>query len=335
MKVSELGEFELIERLRLSQKLDLDGLVGIGDDCAVIPKDESRSILVTTDLMVEDIHFLKAKIKPEELGHKLLAVNLSDIAAMGGIATYAFLSMSLPNDTEVEWLDRFFQGFYQLAEQFQVRLLGGDTTGSSEKITFNLTLLGEAENRKIKFRSRARLGDLICVTGNLGNSAAGLQILLDKIDTSTTASQELLNSHHKPRPHVLEGQWLAARTEVHAMMDLSDGLYSDIQQIMRLSQLGARIELGQLPISQALATVAAENDWSVHDFALLGGEDYGLLLTVSPESFESLATDYSLRFSSPVHVVGEMVTTGLFLFLNGQTYQPQKAAFNHFKERSK
>lgn len=340
MKIADLGEFKFIDHLsRLTdisnnRHLD-DGVVGIGDDCAVIPKNSEVSTLVTTDMMMEDVHFIRSKIPPEELGHKLLAVNLSDIAAMGGTPAYAFLSMALVRDLDVDWLDRFFLGFKGLAEKFGVHLLGGDTTGSFGKISLNLTLMGEARIGHIKFRSGAKPGDLICVVGNLGDSAAGLKVLLEDITPDSSEIRELIGRHHSPIPRVSEGQWLAGQTEVHAMMDISDGLSSDIRRVMSRSACGARIELTRLPVSDLLRSVSTIRSWSYLDLAWQGGEDYGLLVIVDPQGYDKIAKDFLERFDSPLSSIGEITETqnNVNLTLNGKPYATRLPGFTHFGEQ--
>lgn len=302
MKINEIGEFGLIGRIAADFKsLIPQGWEGIGDDCAVIPWNEDKSLVVTTDLLVENVHFLRKKITPYQLGCKSLAANLSDIAAMGAKPVATFLSIGLPSETvEVEWCDAFFDGY----RSFGVPLLGGDTTSSPEGIVINITVLGMAENDHIKRRSDARPGDLIAVTGPLGDSAGGLQALLKNIPHDTDI-KELIKRHHKPRPHLAEGEWLGTCEEVHAMMDVSDGVASDLFHILRASGVGAAIQTDAVPTSPVLRKIAGQQGWNAVELALTGGEDYVLLLTVDPARINDLQKGFEARFGHPLHVIGE------------------------------
>lgn len=300
MKLTDLGEFSLIERIR-QQFGDLvpAGWEGIGDDCAVIPRNATQSLLVTTDMLVEKVHFLTDHITPYELGYKSLAVNLSDIAAMGGKPLAFFLSIALPKDTDLSWIEKFLQGF----RAFQVPLLGGDTTASLEGILINITVLGLADNAHIKRRKDAQAGDCIAVTGPLGDSAAGLKCLLEGFDSPQ--AETLVGRHHLPRPYLAEGDWLGRQSGVRAMMDVSDGLAGDLKHILRASGLAARIEPEQIPLSPALKQVAAERQWNAAELAIRGGEDYVLLVTLDRAQSEEIQQRYRSTFGTELTIIGK------------------------------
>lgn len=287
-----MTEFGFIDSIRaLCADLPANGFEGIGDDCAVLPAGDGESLVFTADLLVERIHFLRAATTPEELGGKALAVNLSDVAAMGARPVAALLSLALPADAADAWADRFMKGYRDLSARYGVALIGGDTTRSDRDITINVTAIGRAPADRLKRRSAALPGDTIFVTGELGASGAGLRdILAGRYDTP------LASIHRNPQPQVDEGQWLGGRAEVHAMMDLSDGLASDIRRIMEQSGRGAAIDLERLP-------VAAGADLQT---AACGGEDYKLLFTAAPEAAERLAADWSARFGTPLYPVGRI-----------------------------
>ncbi|MDZ4165977.1 MAG: thiamine-phosphate kinase [Smithellaceae bacterium] len=332
MKLSAIGEFGFIARFSPPFLKDLaSGSMGIGDDCAVIPWQEGASLLVTTDMLVEDIHFLRKRIPPRDLGYKSLAVNLSDIAAMGGAANSAYLSLGIPPDVEVEWLDEFFIGLRELADKWEVRLLGGDTTRSPGPLIINLAVLGRAENRRLKYRSSARVGDIIAVTGLLGDSAAGLMILLEDRELDEDAAF-LLNCHHRPSPGLAEGVWLADWEEVHAMMDVSDGIDSDLQRIMERSRCGARVILDDLPLSDLLRQSALRYGWKALELAAAGGEDYCLLTTIAPEAFSGIQDNFQERFGKPLYRIGVVTEKeeGLCYLLSGKPSVLSKTGFNHF-----
>lgn len=333
MKLKELGEFGLINRIAPQFTRELpQGTLGIGDDCAVIHQND-QALLITTDLLVENIHFLRRKISAFELGYKSLAVNLSDIAAMGGVPNAAFLSVAWPKEIEVAWLDEFFTGLAALAKESGTALLGGDTTGTPGPIIINVAVLGHADPAHLKLRSAAQIGDVICVTGCLGDSAGGLQLLLSDLDGAADEdSLALLRAHHRPRPHLKEGQWLAQQPAVHAMMDVSDGIDSDVQRIMEASKVGARIILNDLPISDALRRTAAANGWNSLELAAAGGEDYCLLCTVDPRAFPKIAELFAAEFDCPLTCIGTITDTGKLEYeLNGAMIDLKKHGWDHFR----
>lgn len=325
MKINEIGEFGLIGRIASGfNDLIPQGWEGIGDDCAVIPWGDDKSLVVTTDLLVENVHFLRDRITPYELGYKSLAVNLSDIAAMGAKPVATFLSIGLPSDTvEVEWCDAFFEGY----RSFGVPLLGGDTTSSPEGIVINITVLGMAANSCIKRRNDARAGDMIAVTGPLGDSAAGLRAILQNIPNDSDIT-ELIGRHHKPRPHLAEGEWLGAQKGVHAMMDISDGVASDLLHILRASSLAATISANDIPVSPLLQKTAARLGWNAWEMALTGGEDYVLLLTADPARINDLQKQFAERFGSQLYVIGECRTGQPEI--NYQGIDCQLTGYKHF-----
>lgn len=302
MKIQEIGEFGLIGRIAETVKnLIPDGWEGIGDDCAVIPWGNDSSLVVTTDLLVENVHFLRDRITPHELGYKSLAVNLSDVAAMGARPVATFLSIGLPSETvEVEWCDAFFEGYLS----FGVPLLGGDTTSSPEGIVINITVLGTAENSHIKRRNAARTGDYIAVTGPLGDSAGGLQAILDSLPQDTDI-QELIKRHHRPRPYLAEGEWLGSQPGIHAMMDVSDGVASDLLHILQASSLSATIDTAGIPISSLLRETAPRYGWDTLKMALTGGEDYVLLVTLDRRQATWIQADFARQFGRELYIIGE------------------------------
>ena len=290
MDLSGLGEFGLIERIRERfASIPSHGCEGIGDDCAVLPLNTTESMVVTTDLLVEDIHFLRDRITPEQLGRKSLAVNLSDVAAMGAAPVASFLSLSLPPGVTGVWIDAFLAGYHALSTQFGVPLLGGDTTSARDRLTVSVTAIGRAENTHLKRRGDAKPGDRIFVTGYLGDSAQGLQDMLSGRDTPFIAL------HNKPEPFVNEGIWLGGRNEVHAMMDISDGIASDLMHILQMSGVGAEVSLDMIPTNTPI------------ELAVAGGEDYKLLLTADVGAAARLAEDYKAKFGEPLYEIGRIV----------------------------
>ena len=213
-----MTEFGFIDRIKdLFATLPDNGFEGIGDDCAILPVGGGESLVFTTDMLAEGVHFLRTATSARELGRKSLAVNLSDVASMGARPIATLLSLSLPDDATGAWAEEFMQGYRELSQEFGVTLAGGDTTRSAAGITINVTAIGRAADTHIKRRSGARPGDVIFTAGALGASGAGLRdILAGRYDTPAAAI------HRNPRPQVAEGLWLGRRHEVHAMMDISD-----------------------------------------------------------------------------------------------------------------
>lgn len=333
MKLKELGEFGLIERFTPKFKsLIGPAQIGIGDDCAVIPANGEEDWLVTTDLLTEGVHFLRNAITPWQLGYKSLAVSLSDIAAMGGIPTGSFLSIAIPQDISVEYMDYFMDGYRELSKKYRVPLLGGDTTKSEKHLTINVCVHGKCAKGKARMRGMAQLGDLICVTGSLGDSAAGLKLLLEKKGGGASESAFLLRKHHQPEPRLAEGQFLSECSHVHAMIDLSDGIASDLIHVLKASGRQAIVETDRLPLSRELSVVATEYQWDTTSLAVAGGEDYELLFTVSADEFASLNEAFSERFGRPIHYIGCICKGAARIqwLKTGVVYPFAKKGFNHF-----
>ncbi|MBD3179612.1 MAG: thiamine-phosphate kinase [Candidatus Latescibacteria bacterium] len=335
MKLSDIGEFGLIERIRPVLSEDLPPyMLGIGDDCAVIQRKGSRSMLVTTDLLIEGVHFLADRISAYELGYKSLAVNFSDIAAMGGEPESAFLSIGLPEDTGIDWLDDFFLGIKDLSGSYNTMVAGGDTTQSREGIIINFTVIGSADPGRIKYRSTALPGDLICVTGNLGDSGGGLIILLGGMDENSDPNlKTLVRAHHLPRPHLEEGRLLAAEDGVHAMLDLSDGVDSDIRRVMENSGVGAEIEIEKLPVSPELRNACSRYGWNHYELAAAGGEDYCLMCTVEADSYRTIAGEFRKRFNRELHSIGHITNTGRLQYMEKKrSIDIGKRGWDHFRK---
>jgi len=337
MNLADIGEFGFIDRIAdrfgISEN---SGIIGIGDDCAVIPETTSEALLVTTDLLIENIHFLKKAISPADLGHKALSVNLSDIAAMGGIPTSAFLSIALPSSIDLNWIDEFLSGMEQLAKAASVSLLGGDTTHTKLGIVINICVLGKAKKKNIKYRYTAVPGDVICVTGVTGDSAGGLDIILNHWDKERDEIDDLLiHAHHHPNPHLKQGFWLAQQTAVHAMLDVSDGVDSDIQRIMGASKVGARINIERLPVTQSFLKAAERYHWDSHEMALSGGEDYCLMCTVDPGDIEILSAQFNEKFQHPLQPIGSILDNRrLEYYHHNKPVKLLHHGWDHFKQGS-
>lgn len=278
--MAKKGEFGLIDFISAHFNAP-KGMVGIGDDCAIIP-DYGEDTLVTTDMLLEGIHFLRDKASAEDIGWKAAAVNLSDIAAMGGIPIATFLSIALPRDAQGKWVEGFIKGYAEISTMFEVPLLGGDTTSSLRDIAINVGVKGRCDHGKALGRYGARVGDTIFVTGRLGDSGAGLKALTKGLERDEAVSY-LIERHLRPMPRIREGQQLLQTGLVGAMMDISDGLSSDLRHILKASGVGAIVDLQQIPLSDQLVEVCRRERWRATTIAATAGEDYELLLTAPEE----------------------------------------------------
>lgn len=285
MDLRELGEFGLIEEIKQGIEVP-QGYLGIGDDCAVMPQKSGMETLVSTDMLIEGTHFLMDDISAYRLGWKSAAVNISDIAAMGGRCTGSFLSFALPKGLSQEWTDEFFRGYKEISSLYGCPLLGGDTTYSPDRLCISVTVTGEAPAGKSVKRSNAAIGDLICVTGNLGDSGCGLKIILEGSGRDADA-EKLIARHYLPMPRVKEGMEIAA-AGASAMMDISDGIGSDLRHIIESSGVGAEIDTSMIPLSNELKSKCAEYGWDPLELAISGGEDYELLFTISEENAKKI-----------------------------------------------
>ncbi len=330
MQFKEWGEENFIQYLG-SLFPTKSPVQGIGDDCAVIPCGQGeKAWLITTDGLTEGIHFLKEQISPKDLGYKSVAVNVSDIAAMGGEPKYAFLTIAIPSKMDSDWMYDLIQGIKEACDKWELLLLGGDTIGSKRDLFLNLTLIGSAPPEQIKYRHQAKIGDIICVTGYLGDSGGGLRALQEK---TTENSAYLLRAHFRPNPNPQQGLWLASHKGVHAMMDISDGLNIDLSRLIKSSQKGAVIETTRLPISTSLSQTSLENGWDPLELALTGGEDYCLLVTVDPVSFKTIQGSFQEKFNLPLFSIGHITDLPIELVYHqhGEVILTSYKNFNHFQ----
>ncbi|MCD6389167.1 MAG: thiamine-phosphate kinase [Desulfobulbaceae bacterium] len=281
------SERNFIKQIEALTPASIDGLIkGIGDDCAVLAKSRDQATLLTTDTLIESVHFDPAWHPPYLLGRKAAAVNISDIAAMGGQPLFALLSVGVPAATEEDWLDQFMTGFQSMLEEHNIILIGGDTV-SSPALMFSVTVIGEMETEKVLYRSGARQDDLIWVSGPLGEAAAGLEICRShKKEYGRWPS--LVKAHLDPKPGVKLGRILAKSDMVNSMMDVSDGIATDLAHICTASSTGAEIRAEDIPFSESLLQAAPTLHLNPLSLALRGGEDYQLIFTSSPEHATSL-----------------------------------------------
>ncbi len=304
MNVSDLGEFGLIDHLVRQWRMGADRpeslILGIGDDAAAwSAKGGADSVvLATTDTLVEGVHFLPERTPWADLGWKALAVNVSDIAAMGGTPQFALVTLALPPETPVEDVDALYAGMGECSREYGVAVVGGDVV-RAEQAVISVALLGYAEQDDdgrplLMRRDAAQAGDVIAVTGSLGDSAAGQRRLKDGIETGDA----LVRAHLRPRPPLAAGRQ-AARLGVRCAIDVSDGLLQDLGHICDLSGLGAIVRADALPISQELRAAFPDDALSL---ACAGGEDYQLVVIAPQERMRLLRVAAQV----PVTVIGEM-----------------------------
>jgi thiamine-monophosphate kinase len=329
LKLSAIGEFGFINRIKAMSHSSAGVVLGIGDDAAITAMTPGMMLLSTSDMLAQGIHFDLAWSDPASLGRKSLAVNLSDIAAMGGIPRYALLSLAIPAELPLEFMEIFINGFLEQAKKYGVSLIGGDTSASKAGLVINVTLLGEQYPDRILKRSGACGGDMVCVSGTPGESALGLDLLKAGCRSGAPVKQ-----HLDPVPRVELGIALAERRIPSAMIDISDGLQADLGHILESSSKGARICIDNIPLSGNFKDCVAKSSQNYYRFPLSGGEDYELLFTLHPSKLKD-AECAALSAGTSVTVIGEITEeTGLFLALaDGSRYDAELFCYDHFARK--
>ncbi|MEW5805811.1 MAG: thiamine-phosphate kinase [Acidobacteriota bacterium] len=366
MRLSEFGEMRLIERIERSysgiQHSKKD--IAIGDDCAVIRSLLGREILITTDALIEDIHFSFRFSSPEWIGEKAVYVNLSDIASMGGKPEFILLTMGLPPEMKKKTALRLVSGIDSGCRSFGVSLLGGDTCSSPGKVFISITAVGSMGKGKAILRSGARPSDILFLSGSVGGSSLGLRLLRkgmeyhsgywkerekkekkergEKGERSRESygwdrfyARRAMNCYLRPRPHIEEGRFLAETGLATAMIDLSDGLSSDLHNLCRASGVGAVIRESDIPVDASLTHFL--KSWkAILDAALSGGEDYCLLVAVSEGKADKLERLFQRKFSRPLYRIGEIIPASRGIGIVSRTgllRRLPKTGYEHFKSR--
>ncbi len=316
-----------------------DLLCGIGDDCAVIEKNTQRSYLVTMDTLVEAIHFDLRWHPPEKLGRKAVGVNVSDIAAMGGKPVFVFLSLGLPQGFDPSWMNSFSEGIAGACGEHDCVLAGGDTVRCPEGVMITITVIGEVSSDQVVYRRGALPGDVIWVSGTLGMAAAGLKMCKSGAGADKASLLPLVEAHLNPQPRVYLGRLLAESMTVHAMMDVSDGLATDLSHLCRQSGVGAVIQSEQLPSSPALYEAARLLKEDPLNLMIKGGEDYELLFTAPADAAPEISL-LSEKSGVPVTPVGTIVDQqGVKLVLPASASDEQEeidisfGGFDHFSDQ--
>ena len=324
--IDELSALRLIEERfhKASKGVEL----GIGDDAAAVVFDADKLVLATTDSQVEDIHFVKSLISPAELARKVVAISVSDVGAMGGVPRFILASIGFSQREDEEFLEELISGFVSSLEEFKVELIGGNLS-SSNKLFLDITVLGEVEPDLMVKRSGATSGDLIFVSGSLGDSALGLKMLQD--EEIGDGNEFLMNRHLRPSPRLALGRELAQKQLATSMIDISDGLIIDLERITVHKELGARIELLQIPISKEYSECIRQFSYDKYELAISGGEDYELLFT-SPEERQRDIQEISKNLNIKITEIGYVTEDATIQVINKngeETYLKQRG-FVHF-----
>ncbi len=321
-----LNEFEIIEWIKKRAPL-FDDSLGIGDDAAIIYSKSAKPLVVTTDSLVEGIHFTLESFTASDVGYKALAVNISDLAAMGAKPNQVLVSLGLPNDISFDWIKNFYSGFFELCQEYSITLVGGNITQSAKGFWVSITLLGEPVSKTSFKRDTAQVDDILCVSGPLGFSSLGLHCLQKGI----REPNRYIQKQKRPRPRVDMAHFLSDKEDVHAMMDISDGLSSDLAQMLRASHKNAHIDLAGLMDADFIAACQYENV-NPQDLILNGGEDYELLITVASKYFAELRSQAQSQKLDLIPI-GTIVAGDGRLFLNradGSLTEVLPMGFRHF-----
>jgi len=317
---------------------DQDVLVGIGDDVAVLDSGSDQVWLATCDVQVEGAHFLRAAITPTDLGRKSLAINLSDVASAGGYPRFALISLGLPEDLPVEFIDGLYKGLRSEAEPFGVEIVGGNISGSKFGLFIDIFLLGKASRGNYLLRSGAHAGDQILVTGTIGDAAVGVALLQNPPPAIDATYAEIARGRlNTPTPRVHEGQLIGKSHLATAMIDISDGLAGDLGHICERSKVGVRLEANKFPVAKANRSLAKAVHGDEWHFALHGGEDYELLFTAPKAHAMELASKITQTTGTPVTIIGEILPQeeGRQLVLpDGQVVPLATFGWDHFKEKA-
>jgi len=338
-----MNEFEYLKTLRERVRAggSSAGLVrGIGDDAAVLNSSPDRNVVISTDLLLEDIDFRMETTRADLLGHKALAVSLSDIAAMGARPRWALLSIAV---TEAVWhsefLDQFYEGFFRLADRLGVKLIGGDLSRTDAKIAVDSVVLGECQTDREIFRSGARPGDQIYVTGYLGDASAGLRLLERgaRLHTNSTTRRETNSVDHlllrqlQPEPRTGWGILLGEQQLATSMIDISDGLSSDLNHLCEESGVGALVEASRLPIDSVVREICGRRALDPLMLALHGGEDYELLFTVAPENVSRLPKRVDGVSLTRIGEIREL-SEGVRISEGAKVWKLEPGGWEHFSE---
>ena len=336
--LAHVGEFGLIDRIH--ELLRKEGVqtpgvtLGIGDDTASFRPHAGYELLVTCDCMVEGRHYLPNHITPLDLGRRAMALNISDIGAMGGQPLYALVSLGLKGDTPVADVEAMYRGFVAELNPFGASVIGGNLTKSGDGVFIDITLIGEVEEGKMVHRSTAKVGDAILITGYPGQSAAGLQMLLRTQDPDELRDHPLIRAYNTPSHRAREGQAIGNSGYATAMIDTSDGFLGDLGHICQESRAGAELFQEKLPISEELRQAAIQLGQDPYDLVLQDSDDYELIITCPIDHVDGIRSVVASLSDVPVTEVGRITehSTGMRLIRPDGTKQDMMpAGWDHFR----
>ncbi len=333
--IGETGEFQWISELRHRIEGGSPAVLdGIGDDAAVLEVSD-RLLIATCDIQIDGIHFSREWFAPEDIGAKVAAVNLSDIAAMGGEPRFALVSLATPPDIEVPFLHRIYEGMRAKLREFGAEIVGGNTAALPERLAIDMSLMGEVERDRVLRRRGAAPGDVLCVTGALGASRAGLMILSDGVSVKASDRAASLLAHRTPTPRIPEGRALSALRRVTACLDVSDGLVGDARHLAEQSDVGVVIHENRVPVAESAVAVARAARLDARELALFGGEDFELLFTVSKGDMADVSAALQQTTGTPATPIGEVIVGAgeVLLERDGVRRVATRSGFEHFTRR--
>jgi thiamine-monophosphate kinase len=334
--VNQIGEFGLIGRIAamLSGQTTAGVVRGIGDDVAVLDTSGPEYLLATCDIQIEGVHFTRRAITAYQLGRRVVAINVSDIASMGGYPRWALVSLAIPGNTEVAYVDELYRGMREQAALAGASIVGGNLSGMESGMALDFTLLGVIAPELLVLRSTARTGDSILITGSPGESRAGLELIRQPhLELNPEINRKLLERHLCPQPRLAEGQLLARSRQISAMIDVSDGVIGDLAHICESSGKGAEIEVANLPVSREVSEAALAAGADSIDWVLSGGEDYELLFTARPQAVPELKKMLMDETGTSCTQIGSITdeTGEMWVRLaDGRRVRPSAEGWDHF-----
>lgn len=328
-----LSEDEVVARLRdiVDAPRDTHIRVGIGDDAAVWRPSRSHLSVVTTDMLVEGVHFSSETMSLEDAGWRATTANLSDLAAMGARPVLGTIALGVPRGMALDQLVQLYTGIASCALDGRLAIVGGDLN-TATSLTIAMTVVGEVRASDCKLRSGARAGNIVAATGPLGASRAGLDVANGRARLATQLAGEALQSHRRPVARLSEGRYLSTSANVRAMMDCSDGLSTDLARLCESSGVGARIE--SVPVAPSARAAAEALGLDPLDYALAGGEDFELIVAIEHRAYSYLAARFEKRFKRPLYRIGVFrPEPGIVLVKDGNDCELARAGWEHFGDR--